>query len=162
MEDFIKPTRCSKVYEQKYKFQQEPIEDRTEIKIGKYMFLCIHTPGHTKGHTCLWFPEKNMLFAGNLLDMTKLPVFEIWEKEKTVYSILNSLGRIKELPNVKTVYGSHDISSERYLEKVEKAVVRCYMTMLEIYQLVNKYPGCTTYELSLKRRQMIKEERKVL
>lgn len=35
------------------------------IKIGNYLFKCVETPGHTKGHMCLYEPHKKIFIAGD-------------------------------------------------------------------------------------------------
>ena len=36
------------------------------IDLGKYTLQVIHTPGHSKGHCCFWFPEQQFLFSGDI------------------------------------------------------------------------------------------------
>ena len=35
------------------------------ISVGGYNLHCIETPGHTKGHVCLYEPERKILFSGD-------------------------------------------------------------------------------------------------
>ena len=43
------------------------VEDKDVICVGDYLFNCIQTPGHSKGHMCLYEPEKKILFSGDHL-----------------------------------------------------------------------------------------------
>jgi glyoxylase-like metal-dependent hydrolase (beta-lactamase superfamily II) len=43
----------------------DPLEEGTGIRIGSYRFTCIQTPGHSRGHTCLYEPEAKLLFSGD-------------------------------------------------------------------------------------------------
>ena len=48
------------------------VEDTDIIERGEYRFTCIKTPGHSKGHMCLYEPDKKILVAGDhiLKDIT--------------------------------------------------------------------------------------------
>jgi len=43
------------------------LTEGTIITVGGYDFTCIETPGHTKGHICLYEPDKKFLIAGDHL-----------------------------------------------------------------------------------------------
>ncbi len=48
------------------------IDDSDIIEKGKYRFTCVTTPGHSRGHTCLYEAEKKIFIAGDhiLKDIT--------------------------------------------------------------------------------------------
>ena len=37
------------------------------LKTEKYQFTCVETPGHSKGHTCLYEPDKKLFISGDHL-----------------------------------------------------------------------------------------------
>lgn len=41
--------------------------DEGELKLGGHTLEVIHTPGHSPGHICLWWPEAKALVAGDLV-----------------------------------------------------------------------------------------------
>ena len=43
------------------------VDEADTIHLGKLQFKVIHTPGHTKGGTCLYCREENLLFSGDTL-----------------------------------------------------------------------------------------------
>jgi hydroxyacylglutathione hydrolase len=43
------------------------IADGDSVKIGSTDFHFMHTPGHTKGSSCVWIPSENKLAAGDTL-----------------------------------------------------------------------------------------------
>lgn len=43
------------------------LADGDKIVVGDYEFTCIHTPGHTPGHLCLFEEKQKILFAGDLI-----------------------------------------------------------------------------------------------
>lgn len=54
------------------------LEDGDALEAGDCRFRCVRTPGHTKGHTCLYEPEKKILVSGDhiLIDIT--PNIQCW------------------------------------------------------------------------------------
>lgn len=41
------------------------IQDGDVLSIGNYQFRCVETPGHTKGHMCLYEPVQKLLISGD-------------------------------------------------------------------------------------------------
>ena len=41
------------------------VKDKDIIERGEYRFTCVKTPGHSKGHMCLYEPNKRILVAGD-------------------------------------------------------------------------------------------------
>ena len=42
------------------------LQDGDEINLGQTKIKVIHTPGHTVGHCCFWFPEPEILFSADI------------------------------------------------------------------------------------------------
>lgn len=60
-------------------------QDGTELRLGTTTLQVIHTPGHTPGHSCFFFPEQGILY---LADMDLTP-FGPWYGDRT--SDINAL-----------------------------------------------------------------------
>src|SRR5579883_424936 len=45
----------------------EGLEDSQQLRAGSISAIVMHTPGHTEGSTCLFFPEEKKLLAGDTL-----------------------------------------------------------------------------------------------
>jgi len=45
-------------------------KDQDEINLGEIKLKVIHTPGHTIGHSCFWFPDQEILFSADI-DLTE-------------------------------------------------------------------------------------------
>ena len=43
------------------------LEDGSPIQVGSLQATAIHTPGHTEGSTCIYFPSAKKLIAGDML-----------------------------------------------------------------------------------------------
>ena len=84
-----------------YKFGSEWVpelsilKDGDEIQAGPYSFRCVHTPGHTLGHTCLYAADQKILIAGDhiLIDIT--PNIQCWsDAENPLADYMDSLDRV--------------------------------------------------------------------
>jgi glyoxylase-like metal-dependent hydrolase (beta-lactamase superfamily II) len=43
------------------------VKDADQLKVGDYRFRCVTTPGHSRGHTCLYESTSRLLLAGDHL-----------------------------------------------------------------------------------------------
>jgi len=74
------------------------LEDGDQIRAGDYSFSCVSTPGHSRGHTCLYEPEKKILVAGDhiLIDIT--PNIQCWADDyNPLKDYLSSLDKVNDL-----------------------------------------------------------------
>jgi len=82
------------------------IDDEDLIHLGNLEFKVIHTPGHTKGSTCLYCEKENCLFSGDTIfrgtwGRTDLPTSN---REDIIKSIEE---KIMILPDETIVYPGH-------------------------------------------------------
>jgi glyoxylase-like metal-dependent hydrolase (beta-lactamase superfamily II) len=57
------------------------LKEGDPIRIGDYAFTCIETPGHTKGHMCLYEPHKKLFVAGDHILNDITPNIQLWSDE---------------------------------------------------------------------------------
>jgi len=96
------------------------IYDGDIVKVGEYEFECIHTPGHTPGHICLYFKEEKILFSGDhvLFDIT--PNNTAWPGiEDSLGDYLKSLDKIVSY-DVKKTFPAHRGEFKTLYERVEE------------------------------------------
>lgn len=68
------------------------------LEFGEYTFYCLETPGHTKGHLCLYEPEKKVLFAGDHILKDITPNISLRsDEENPLKDYLGSLEKILQL-----------------------------------------------------------------
>jgi glyoxylase-like metal-dependent hydrolase (beta-lactamase superfamily II) len=41
------------------------VEDGEELRVGEMRLRCVHAPGHTDGHLCIFLEQERLLFAGD-------------------------------------------------------------------------------------------------
>ena len=75
------------------------VREGDEIGIGDYVFRCVETPGHTKGHMCLYEPAKKLLISGDhiLGDITPNISLFIDAEGNPLQEYLQSLDKIDRL-----------------------------------------------------------------
>lgn len=83
------------------------IQPMTHLPVGNLEIL--HTPGHTPGSVCLYFPQEKVLFSGDTLfqmgyGRTDLPGGDM-------HQLIVSLTRLLELPEEVKVYPGHGEST---------------------------------------------------
>ena len=92
------------------------VDDKDIIHLGNLEFKIIHTPGHTKGGTCLYCEKEGCLFSGDTLfrgtwGRTDVPTGSI---ENIMESITKKL---MILPDETIVYPGHGLSTRIKDEK---------------------------------------------
>jgi len=54
------------------------VADGDLLTVGDFQFVCIKTPGHTRGHMCLYEKEKKLLFSGDHILHGITPNISLW------------------------------------------------------------------------------------
>lgn len=89
------------------------IDDEDRVTVGDYEFVCIQTPGHTPGHTCLYEGHRQIFIAGDhvLYDIT--PNIQCWaDDDNPLDHYLKSLNRVRELEVVQALPGHRNLFSD--------------------------------------------------
>jgi len=123
------------------------LKDGEELVIGSTRVQVVHTPGHTPGHSCFWFPEAQVLFAADM-DLTE---FGPWygNAASSVDDTLASLEKLKQLRPRLTVTGHEvgmiegDITARldafaRVIAEREARILQCLQEPLTHEELVRK------------------------
>lgn len=96
------------------------LKEGDTISIGDYLFECIETPGHTKGHMCLYEPSKKLFIAGDhiLIDIT--PNISLWSNEENpLNEYLASLDKVYNL-DVKLVLPGHRGTFNNHKQRIQE------------------------------------------
>lgn len=109
-----------------YKYRPEWIpelsisKDGDTITIGDYLFKCVETPGHTRGHTCLYEPAKKVLVCGDHILNDITPNIQCWSEQwNPLKNYLASLDRVYEL-RVDLVLPGHRSLFRNYKERIQE------------------------------------------
>jgi glyoxylase-like metal-dependent hydrolase (beta-lactamase superfamily II) len=72
-----------------------PLREGDPLSIGRYVFRCVETPGHTPGHMCLYEPEARIFFSGDHILDSITPNISGWGPEpNSLADFLASLEKI--------------------------------------------------------------------
>jgi glyoxylase-like metal-dependent hydrolase (beta-lactamase superfamily II) len=96
------------------------LKDGETLEAGPYRFRCVETPGHTRGHTCLYEPSSRVLISGDhvLGDIT--PNIQCWsDGDNPLMSYLQSLDKVYGL-DVEHVLPGHRRPFSRFRERVDE------------------------------------------
>lgn len=69
----------------KYKLNRKPgfhiLKENDILSVGEYGFKCIETPGHSKGHLCLYEKKKKVFVSGDHILSGITPIIQLWSHE---------------------------------------------------------------------------------
>lgn len=76
--------------------QVKTFQDGMELRFGRTRLQVIHTPGHTPGHSCFYFPEEGILYLADF-DLTP---FGPWygDAASDLEALLASFQRLEQVP----------------------------------------------------------------
>jgi glyoxylase-like metal-dependent hydrolase (beta-lactamase superfamily II) len=96
------------------------LEDGDKIDIGDYHFICVQTPGHTRGHMCLYDASKKLLLSGDhILNNITPNIMCFSEEENPLNDYLTSLERVYKL-DVNLILPGHRRIMENHRERIEE------------------------------------------
>ncbi len=83
------------------------VKEGDGISVGDYLFECVETPGHTKGHLCLYEPHKKIFAAGDHILEDITPTIQLWSEDwNPLQEYLASLEKVYTL-DIKLVLPGH-------------------------------------------------------
>jgi glyoxylase-like metal-dependent hydrolase (beta-lactamase superfamily II) len=94
-------------------------EDDT-IGIENYIFRCVETPGHTRGHMCLYEPNRKILVAGDHILNDITPTIQLWSDDwNPLKEYLASLDKVYEL-DIELVLPGHRGVFRNYKRRIQE------------------------------------------
>lgn len=92
------------------------VKEGEVLRLAGYEIRVMHTPGHTQGSVCYYFPEQKILMSGDTLfcesyGRTDFPTSSARDMQKSVRRLL------AELPEETAVYPGHQCSTSIDMEK---------------------------------------------
>ncbi len=108
------------------------------IPIGSYRFRCIETPGHTRGHVCLYEPDKKILLSGDhILQDISPNVSSLASGGNPLADYLNSLDKVYRL-DVTLVLPGHRRSFSDIKERINELRHHHEVRAVEALSIVKK------------------------
>lgn len=114
------------------------IKDDDLLTTGKYKFRCIHTPGHTPGHMCLYEPNVKILFSGDHVLMDISPNISFWDGiANPLADYLNSLDKVYPL-NVNLLLPSHRNIAINHRQRIDELKQHHKERIEEIFEVLKE------------------------
>lgn len=86
------------------------VADGDLISYGDYELICINTPGHTRGHTCLYEPHYRLFFSGDHIIGEITPNISTWlEDSNPLGEYFKSLERVYQMDIELTLPGHRSL-----------------------------------------------------
>ena len=119
------------------------IEDNEIIELQTsgetFRLRALHTPGHARGHLCFYDERRGFLLAGDNVISTKSVLIAAPEGSMSDY--LQSLEKMKNLPNLRFLCGSHGAAVYDAPGKIESYIAHRLMREREIIAAVENGAG---------------------
>lgn len=125
------------------------VSDGDSISVGEHSLVCVHTPGHSPGHTCLYDPQRKILFSGDHILGDISPGIQCADDRlNPIESYMKSLARIDSL-EVETILPGHRGIIRHPKQRIAELLAHHRIRCDEVIRLVAKKPG-TAYDLAAK------------
>ncbi|MFZ3172859.1 MAG: MBL fold metallo-hydrolase [Carboxydocellales bacterium] len=114
---------------------------------GTYQFRCIETPGHSKGHLCLYEPDQKLLVAGDHINAKITPnIALVSDTENPLKEYLESLEKVENL-EVDLVLTGHGSLIKNCRQRILELKHHCERRDAEVLAIL-KQGEKTTYQLA--------------
>lgn len=120
------------------------------IEIGGFQFICIHTPGHTLGHTCLYEKDKQILISGDHVLDDISPNIPGWYNVDPLGYYLESLDKLRWM-DVTHVLPGHREPFWDLGRRIDELKLHHKMRLKEITDIVDtSHHAISAYDISAK------------
>lgn len=122
------------------KFIEDGEKFRLQDENGETFHLkALHTPGHARGQLAFYDAELGFLLSGdNVISASSVVVAP---PEGNMRDYLNSLERLKNLPNLRFLCGSHGAAADDAKEKIEEYIAHRLEREREIIEAIENGAG---------------------
>ncbi|MBM4333445.1 MAG: MBL fold metallo-hydrolase [Deltaproteobacteria bacterium] len=94
------------------------LREGDRIAAGKYVFQCVETPGHTRGHMCLYEPKEKIFFSGDHILESITPNISLWTADDDpLQEYLKSLDKINDY-DIELVLPGHRRPFDRHRRRI--------------------------------------------
>ena len=114
------------------------LKEGNTTSISDFKFTCVETPGHTKGHMCLYEPDKKILISGDHILNDITPNILLWSGEwNPLKEYLKSLDKVYEL-DIEIVLPGHRGIFRNCKERIQELKHHHYKRLEEIASILEK------------------------
>jgi glyoxylase-like metal-dependent hydrolase (beta-lactamase superfamily II) len=128
-------------------FELTLLEDGDTIEVGDYTLRCVQTPGHTRGHMCLYEPDRKLFFSGDhiLIDIT--PNIQAWsDDDNPLKEYIESLQKVSAYDIALTLPG-HRRTIEDTKQRIRELIDHHHHRADEVLAILQN-GGQTAYQVA--------------
>jgi len=114
------------------------LKDGDALRISDYVFHCVETPGHSKGHMCLFEPSKKIFVAGDHILGDITPTISLLSDDwNPLKAYLESLDKVCQL-DIDLVLPGHRNTFRNPKERIQELKVHHQKRLDEIVSILRK------------------------
>lgn len=122
--------------------------DGDNIHIGNKKLVCIHTPGHTPGHMCLYDEKEKIMFTGDHLLFDITPNITIWKAlPNSLGAYIDSLKKLSKY-EVKMALTGHRENNGNFNQRIGELLEHHKDRLKDVIVILRRNPGITGYEVA--------------
>jgi glyoxylase-like metal-dependent hydrolase (beta-lactamase superfamily II) len=124
------------------------VEDGDLLSYGSYDLQCIRTPGHTRGHTCLFEPQKQIFFSGDHILGDITPNISTWlEASNPLGEYFASLDRVYSLDIGLVLPGHRSLISD-CRKRIDQLKEHHRQRLAEVLQIIESIGQGSAFEIA--------------
>jgi glyoxylase-like metal-dependent hydrolase (beta-lactamase superfamily II) len=134
-------------YQAHFPIEYTVMHDGDAIDFGEFRFECVHTPGHSPGHLCLFDREKKLLLCGDHVLAEISPNIGAWaENDDPLREYLQSLDKADAL-DVEVALPGHRRVLNDFHERIAELKSHHAERLDEVHSLLNSEPA-SAYDIA--------------
>lgn len=98
------------------------VKEGDRLYLGKTEIQVLHTPGHSKGSVCYYFPEEHTLFSGDTLFCLTVGRTDLYGGSDE--ELLDSITRLYKMMGIRDIYPGHNRETTMDYEKRRNRYMR--------------------------------------
>ncbi len=126
------------------------VKENDAIEVGDYHFYCVETPGHTKGHVCLYERDKKLFLSGDHILGNITPNISLIRdegKEDPLGSYIKSLNKVYDF-EIETVLPGHRTIIKDHKERINELKKHHLVRAEEVLSILSGKGWKSAYEVA--------------
>jgi len=137
-------------YSPKEKINFTMVAEGDLINCGDYEFYCVHTPGHTDGHTCLYEPRKKIFFSGDHILGDITPNISSWlDEDNPLEKYFMSLQKVREM-DIDLVLPGHRSLLHDCKSRIDQLMEHHQERLVEVIGILKAFGKNSAFEVASK------------
>ncbi len=122
------------------------VRDGTVLKYGRFELHCVRTPGHTRGHTCLYEPNLQWFFSGDHILDDITPNIATWLiNANPLGEYMASLKKVEKMA-IDLVLPGHRSLIVDHCQRINELKEHHQQRLEEVLAIVEQSGSCNAYE----------------